>query len=94
MKLTITDEDDGGGYSEHKTFVWDNHTEKDRELANDLTLIFDYLKQYQRELKYKILNKPNDIHNIPSEAKVNHIEQLLTKFRDLYELTEIHANEL
>lgn len=68
--------------------------EKDWELANDLTLIFDYLKQYQLELKYKILSKPNDIHNIPSEAKIEHIGSLLTKFRDLYELTEIHANEL
>lgn len=93
MKLTITDEDDGP-YSEHKSFVWDNHTEKDWELANDLTVMFDYLKQYQLVLKQKTLTNPLDIHNIPSEAKIKHIEKLLTKFRNLYELTEIHANEL
>ena len=63
-----------------RSVSWDSKT---TQLENDIPMIFEYLKQYQDRLKIRLRCDFGSAKMIP-QAKVDHIDKLLEKYKSLY----------
>lgn len=65
-----------------RSVSWNDHTDTP-SLANDIPMIFEYLKQYQRRLKAQVDCSYYSNKMIP-QSKVEHIDKLLERYKKLY----------